>query len=173
MNYKNRCKVLKKLIKDNYPNYKFDLIFDKDSDQYLFKIIVNDNEIISGIYKDVKWEIFNKKIREQILASEALGKDRQCNICFNKNIVDFKACIYCSYLVCTDCWIKIERNNGIFKCPICKKYMSEDLEPGVDFLKYLMDLYDVKYDINNRRKVLMPLWLKTMDYINCPCCKST
>ena len=53
------------------------------------------------------------------------------------------------------------------------KNTCQILEPGVDFLKYLMDLYDVKYDINNRRKVLMPLWLKTMDYINCPCCKST
>ena len=53
-----------------------------------------------------------------------------------------------------------------------KKYTSPYLEPGVDFLKHLMDFYDVKYDINNRCEVLLPLWIKTMEYINCPCCKS-
>ena len=107
MNYKKRSKVLKKLIKKHYPNLKFDIKF--VSDQYILKIIENDSEILLGIFKDVKWEILNKKIQELLLSCERLGEDRQCNICLNKNIVEYISCIYCCYFVCTDCWIKIER----------------------------------------------------------------
>ena len=159
--YKKKAILFKKLIRKNYTDLEVELFLDEFSGKYTYVIKYSKITFSMCLQKDIEWEEFNKVLSRKI---SFLNKDN-CEVCYNKFAEYANVwCSYCSKKVCNNCFINIERNNGIFKCPFCRKYaLRNNSEIIANYIKQLMDENNVKYNIENRIQVLTPLWNKCIN----------
>ena len=136
MDYEQKFLLFKKLIDKTFSSYKKKYSVNFLNKTYQVKFILTDRLIALTILPDSEWHEFKKQIEKKISnISFALP---ECHICFNQ-IVHVTYCRQCSFIICLDCFRKIQLNNGLFRCPQCR-YIPHQIneEPATSqWMKFL------------------------------------
>jgi len=115
------------LLYKEYKKYDIKICDDETDDRYFTIKIFNsktNESYIMPIPKDITWKILktiiNKRFLKKSNGQEQLIDD-DCQICFNK-IKHASYCATCTNVYCTDCFIKMFRENqGVKICPFCRE----------------------------------------------------
>ena len=126
--YEHKYLLFKTLINKSFPSYKKKYAVNCYNKTYLVKFILkNPDRIIAlTILPDSKWNELKKQIENKI--SNLTSTLNDCQVCFNQIVFHVIYCRQCSFIMCQDCFLEIQLNSDIFRCPQCRYTPNQDRE---------------------------------------------
>lgn len=148
MQSEKRKNIIKKCIQDQFPNLLFSFENEEKDENIIFHVntVHNGVSVNIPVCEDYSWNEIKQRI------GNALINDETCHICFETIQNAIIGC-KCTLKMCFDCYKKIDPENGIFKCPVCKtlsKYMY-----SLEFFKRLTIYQFQEYELLRFQQLLM------------------